>query len=129
MKERARLDRIFWPLWGLSLLWSLVLLVLGFTWMTLILSNVHSHQDWQWISGTVVMIVFLPLVLLGTFRPRLSVVPLYLCSAVPLLEVLGLNSRTGEGTAFAAFGNLALIGIPALLTAFLFRWRARYRSA
>jgi hypothetical protein len=120
--ERSRREKVFIVLAAIALLYAFAILLFGLN-MFFADNKTHFRFDFQWLSIELLSDVFFPLLIFGLRKPSLASLLLFGCGGASVALLLTISNRSGDGTAEAIVGNAVLIGVPAFLTGFLFRWR------
>ncbi len=127
--EATRRRTVFRVLVVLAFLWGCLTFAAGVSWLRAAMDWTHKDRsvEWQQYSMSVLLLGFPLVVLLATRWPRQVYWVFLLMFATTLAQGAGMSSSTGDGVAAALIGTLGLVGVPALLAAWLFWWRSGWR--
>lgn len=121
MAERSRKTIGFRIVFAIFLLYGLALLIPGCA-----IAYEHfnpaslRHTEWQEITQALLFFFVAPIVLLGWWRPRLASVFLWCGAALSVTQVVGINSRTGDGVGGMAVAGVIFVGVPLVLAGAFF---------
>ena len=128
--EATRRQTVFRVLVVFAFVWGCVTFAAGVSWLTSALDWAQKDRavEWQQYSMSALLLAFPIMVLLATRWPRRLVWIFLLMFAVTLAQGVGITSSAGYGASAALVGGLGLVGVPALLAAWLFWWRSGWQS-
>ena len=127
--EATRWRTVFRVLVVLAFLWGCLTFAAGVSWLKAAMDWTHRDRyvEWQQYSMSILLLGFPFVVLLAARWPRRLYWLFLLMFTATLTQGIGMSSSNGDGVAAALIGTLGLVGVPALLAAWLFWWRSGWR--